>query len=887
MHRRLAWIILRILAAIVVLSACAPGAASTPPAPAQGQAAPSSAAPATSAPANSAPAAAVSPTPTAAPAGPKSDALIDAALKKGDISEETALVYKVYAQFTDARLPSAYQGLADINTDSHILDVVQAQFSSLSAEAKRNVLPYLVPPVYQGAWGPPAADGSGGVTTINLPCTKIETDKWDSTSAMHSPVRFWWLKSRPGDASIANSFLLAMDDDVWPKLTAVMGRTPLADGGAQCSGGGPEMDVYITPQIARSYAASYFPPGCRNTPSYIVLNPGVTNAILAHEFMHAIQWSYNTSADCMYPGNYAWLAEATASWAQNYVYPSSNEEHAYIPWFYDGGSGGNPPALDLRNDAHEYGAHLFFFYLTNHFGDPGIVKTAWDNTTAMKSVPAVDKAIPGGLDAVFGDFALLNVIEPPYDEYQRWDNLNVKPSSSSLVKDQLATYQLYAVADKINSLAIKYEWYTFADDARLVTFFNGLTYKLDKEPIDQYIGVTPIKDGTTKYKFTALDPKDYQGVKIQAYFKVAGDTDWQVEDWTIKPYVTFCRDAQAEKLTDLIVITSNSSQEYDYQKAGTYESTLQTFDIGCWRYGGDASFKSTGKGEGGEYTDEQTIPNVAFERTDVHPNIPYPFLRFKVAEGEWQRTYNYTGYENGCTGSGQTQTSLANSTGDLFILYGAVDGESDRRYMGEANANKSVTVNFKCPDGSPSSGVPSQPWFFTDVLAQLLEKKYIIPNGGKLEGSDDMLSEVDNARMVYKWNLETLAEPAGGGGSDSSSTGSEPPAGQGSPGGGGGGDSQEPATPSLPGVPDYPNVEFAQQPTMGTLMIMTTDSADQVATFYRDALIAQGWTDMGGKGAAAGPVMVLAFSKGSSMISITINSQGSGQTMFMISTVTQ
>ncbi len=305
----------------------------------------------------------LSPTPSSTePAVPsQSDQLIDDALTEGEIDAQTALVYKVYAQFSDSRLPEKFKGSVNLNTDSHILDEIEAQYSTLSPENQAIVLPFLVPPVYQGAWGPPAEGSSGGVVTIKLPCSKVDTDKWDSISAMHSPVRFWWLKSRPDDAAIASKFMTAMDDDIWPKLTTVMGRTPLTDESAQCNGGGSEFDIYITPQIARSYAAAYFPPGCRETPSYIVLNPSVSDAILAHEFMHAIQWSFNTSADCMYPGNYAWMAEATASWAQDYVYPDSNEEHDYVPWFYQGG--GQPPALTLRNDKHEYGANIFFFYL--------------------------------------------------------------------------------------------------------------------------------------------------------------------------------------------------------------------------------------------------------------------------------------------------------------------------------------------------------------------------------------------------------------------------------------------------------------------------------------------------------------------------------------------
>jgi hypothetical protein len=687
--------------------------------------------------------------------------------------------------------------------------------------------------------------------------------------------------------------MTAMDDEIWPKLTGLMGRVPLPDGSTQCNGGSPEFDVYVTPVVARSYAAAYFPPGCRATPSYIVLNPGVSDAILAHEFMHSLQWSYNTSADCMYPGEYAWLAEATASWSQNYVYPASNEEHTYVPWFYNGGSGGEPPSLDLRNDSHEYGAHVFFFYLTHHFGQPEIVRTAWDNTTSMKSLPAVDKAIPGGIDAVWGDFAVENMVEPPNDQYQTWDQLNVKPSGSSLTEGKTAANTTYEVADQINYLSIKYVRFTFSEDSRLVTFFNGLSYKLEDEPINTYMGTLPINDGTTQYKFTAISPEDSKGIKIQAYFKIAGETDWQVEDWTGKPYVSFCRDAQSERLSDLIIITSNSAQDYGIVKTGAYGSRLAVSDIGCWRYGGDASLLSTGAGEGGKYTDQQTIPNVAFERTEVHPNIPYPILHFKVAEGQVDRTYNYTASNDPCVGNGKSNVSLTKSSGpsfgnDLFILYGAMSGPSVRRYSGSANSKENINVTFQGCDGAPSAAIPPQNWFAADILSQLLKKSYLVPTGGTFEGSDNMLEEVSDAQMTYKWHFESLSESGSSGGAQSDSDPSQPPAGD--PSTSPGSDSSVPQSPQTAGssdVPKYPNAtDLPVQNASGMLLITTTDSQEKVAQFYRDQLTAQGWIDGSTAGNSSADLISLFFAKDTKLISIMISTKD-GTTTIMIKEIGQ
>jgi hypothetical protein len=816
-------------------------------------------------------------TATTYPGAPKSDDLINDALSKGEIDPQTALMYKVYAQFSDPRLPAAFKGSADLHTDSHIIDQLQADFPTLSPETQAAMLPFLMPPSYQGAWGPPAEGSNGAVQQINLLCSKIETDKWDSTSAMHSPVRFWWLKSRPEDAAIANRFMTAMDDEIWPKLTGLMGRVPLPDQDAQCNGGGSTFDIYITPQIARSYAAAYFPPGCRETPSYIVMNPATTDGILAHEFMHAIQWSYNTAADCMYPGEYAWLAEATASWAQDYVYPDTNEEHRYIPWFYDGGTAGQPPVLTIKNDAHEYGALLFFFYLTHHFDQPGLVKTAWDNTLSMKSVDAVDRAIPGGLDAVWGDFAIDNVVEPPRDDYQVWDQLNVKPGGTSLTSYAANPTNTYKVTENIDHLSIQYAWFTFSENARLVTYFNGLTYQLDDEPINTYMGVLPIKDGTTQFKFTAMSPEDVKGVKIQAYFKIAGDTSWQVEDWTDKPYMAFCRDAVDERLTDLVIVTSNSSPDNDVYVSGKYASNLYVSDVGCWRYGGTASMQSTGSGEGGSYTDQQTIANVAFERTESHPNIPYPYLHFSVVDGQMERAYQYQSTDGECSGSGEAHTALSQpgSSGyanDLFVLYGATSGPSAFRYSGEANANQSLQVDFQCPDGASQSAIPSLPWFYVDVLSQILPKVYTFGEDGILEGSDDLLQSVDAADMQYQWHFESLYQTASSGASqpdinaptsvphDSSSSGSAS-------------STQSPSSTSLGDVPEYPHAESSQiEPVSGMLILTTQDSKETVAEFYRDQFTALGWQDGSTPAGTTEDMITLMFAKDSKMVTIMISS---------------
>ncbi|MEN6571040.1 MAG: hypothetical protein ABFD24_04275 [Anaerolineaceae bacterium] len=851
-------------------------------------------------------------TPTAGAASPSSNELIAAAEKSGEISSETALEYQVFAQFTDPRLPAKFQGSPDTRPDSHIVAILQSRYNSLSPEAQKAMRPFMIPPIYKGSWADPATkqtsipnsksphglivaqaqastpgrEGARSTPFKNpLPCNDIDTERWDYKTAMHSPVRFWWQKDRPGDEQVVNRLITAMDDDIWPKLTSLMGA-PLSDEGLACNGGSGDLDVYVSPNISRSEAPQLTPPGCKETPAYINLNPGETNDTLAHEFMHTIQWSYATAVDCMYPGDYAWLAEATAEWSQDYVYPGTNQEHEVVKDFFTDGSAGQTAPLELYNynSNHQYGTYLFFFYLTHKFNDPSLVATAWKNATAMKSLDAVDKAIPGGYDEVFAEFAAKNVDEPPEDNYQLWDNLNMKPSGAGMTTGAVST-GTYIDAKEIGHLAISYNWYTFEEDARLVTFFNGLTYKMDVTPMEEQMGVVKIDDGTKKYKFEKDDSEENKKVKIQALYRVAGETEWHLEDWTDQPYVSFCRDALKERLTDLIVITSNSSQDQAAVTHGGYYSTLHTQNIGCYQYGGDASMDFTGQGEAGDFTDTQTIPNVVFERTDEHPNIPYPILHFKVKEGTLNRSYGIQSYESGCSGSGTSNPMLTSSPyafgNDLYILYGAESGKSKSRYSGEANTGVPVVVNFTGCNGAPPGSVPPQNWFSPDILSEILEKVYTVASDGSIKGADNLLKDVQNAIMKFTWNLVALQESPG-----TNSTAFEatvpPNPGNGSSGSAGSsGSTESSGKDSLPGVPDYPNAEISKIVTGGMLIVSTKDTPDQVVQWYTDELAKQGWSLENKSGGTGEDPVNMIFKKGNSILQIIINAS-EGTTSVMI-----
>ena len=93
----------------------------------------------------------------------------------------------------------------------------------------------------------------------------------------------------------------------------------------------------------------------------------------AHEFFHAIQFGYDTGEDI-------WLMEGSAVWAEDQVYPAINDYLQYLPF-----SAIPRPTVPVDYKGvtssdlfFRYGAVLFWKFLSERFGDPGIIRRVWE-----------------------------------------------------------------------------------------------------------------------------------------------------------------------------------------------------------------------------------------------------------------------------------------------------------------------------------------------------------------------------------------------------------------------------------------------------------------------------------------------------------------------------
>lgn len=632
------------------------------------------------------------------PTGPSSFGLIDAALSSGALDAETALVYKVYASFGDPRLPATYKGDDSRVLDTGIIEVVRQQFQSLSAPTQALLVPFLKTPDEPDSWVALGLGGEGGGSPLRL--SEIRPSQsppiaWNTVASANGKVKVWWQQRRPLDEPKARAIAGAMDSPIWPDLTGLMAREPLPDNG---SGGDNRLDIYLV-RIGDYGQAVSLPPHCKKMPAYMLVDArkGGLFQTVAHEFMHAIQFSYGVANGCVVPGEYQWWAEASATWAEDYVYRSKNSEQPYAWAFLN-----DPkmPLEDTTEQLHPYGAYLWPFFLarSSSIPNPEVVKAIWDNTETSGALDAHNAAISFGFEHQWPLFVLYNWNLEPVDYYKQWDGL-IEHAMVTGGEDATlggSEYDEIRSASKVRHLSAQYYRYPFpaGTDVRTAAFFNGLTWKLSKENI----GSASPNDFYT-YVGREVPENQRKGGRVQALFKIGGQ--WQPpEDWTYIPVMWFCLDRTSTRIEELVVIYSNS--EYD-TASPTYELTpqdeaplLYISNMACLRWEGWSEIVNIFDG----VTMTVRADNITWE----NPVEMYlPVLEYLLLPGGTV-TWTVSGTDSeGCIWSGSATAPVDMSNGWLRTYNFTYSGTLYRAYQGGGANYDTVTMTADCPGPPPET----------------------------------------------------------------------------------------------------------------------------------------------------------------------------------------
>lgn len=252
-----------------------------------------------------------------------------------------------------------------------------------------------------------------------------------TTSGSHAPS--------PADTNPANGIpdwvdhTLAESERVWGREVTTLGyKQPLPDTSSSPNGGGSQLDIYLADVGALSlygYCTSDDPkldrpltPARRGVSAYCVVDNDYTGfpahsplenlrVTVAHEFFHAVQFAYDFYED-------RWLMEATATWVEDVVYDAIDDNRQYLdrsPLAQPG------KPLDLGGSGYQYGAWIFFRYLSERYGD-SIIRGIWQraddtpdqvstndlSTYSLRAIDATLRMRGTSLAIVFGSFAAAN-----------------------------------------------------------------------------------------------------------------------------------------------------------------------------------------------------------------------------------------------------------------------------------------------------------------------------------------------------------------------------------------------------------------------------------------------------------------------------------------------
>lgn len=680
---------------------------------------------------------------------PSSFALIEQARQRGEIGEETALIYRVFATFGDPRLPARYRGDDSDIIDSDAVSEATLRFAELSPAARETLVPFLIPPVYKGSWYDLRINGQAAAAGIPDAMVNLITDRCkELAQGLLVPLEtdhfvIWHPPLDNRFAERAFQISVNLETRIYPILTGLF-REPLSDAGLGCNPKDGRLDIYIPydpipGKNAVAVVSVYPDQGCKATPTYmLVLQEHWSEvSVLAHELMHMIQRSYDPTAECYHN----WWKEATAHWAMDYfenVDPQADDqvEHRYAESYLTVAN----YQLVLADGKHEYGAYLWPFYLSHYTGSyrPELIAEIFAATEAPGAgtlYQVINDRIAGGWETRWPDFAVHNLNLAPKNFYEQWDHFpyhwgswssfgDTTPLSQD--EDPYYVYPLTSAPFRIGDLGIFYQGLAVRNDVRLLAIANP------------FVGV-PF-------------------MRLQAMIKRPGQ-GWQgPEDWSARKWTVLCQDDPAEKVEQIILMVSNSNWQRltDYEEAPSRMRVVVS-DLSCAGWQGTANWQLEGESAGPDVVLSYMLRGEAAPTFTLSKRT----LAGDVLQLEYQPTSGTASWTTTVTArnlqSGQTATctragggALTPALGTLVITEDLSGEEMNRRFFGSGL----VPAPDRCPGLDAWTHVP---WLTTDIRDTGLRPWPPSP-ANRLRGSDSLSAsgEGHSSTTTSAWDFRTV-----------------------------------------------------------------------------------------------------------------------------------
>ena len=695
--------------------------------------------------------------------GFSSFALINRALEAGAIDAETADRYRMFAAFSDTRLPAAYRG-DDRNMSGLPPEVagVGERMRTYSAATQAELAPFFARPADDGSWitlstvpgqDPVGADGEerdfgfGGDPATSAPGGPAADERapyegapheaaapgptrvkpavvtWQTVSAVGGKAKVWWQDRYTGDDAIARGLANELTSVIWPRLTGLMAQEPVTDAGFVNNGGDGALDVYLVHAPTGPTATWGSPwlgvamPAAASAPChparYLLIDTGSIPLgdantygviqVATHELMHAVTFAYRVRTGCPV----LWVGEASGDWASNWLYPLTDGEHP----------DGNKFMLDIEyqidnamtpgGTARDYGGHIFHLFLQEATGGTGFMPRMWTNFKTMDVLEGIDAAIPGGFEKSWPRFLNSLWNRPPVDApdgFKQWDRypIGTRPAGGQKVV-------------RVTSM-IQKDTITFiqADPARAVI-----------AP-----GVQAIAG---HYRDFVFDPS----VRAVMFFNTIREealtqgTVWAIEKihgtWRQPLELTqewqrfWCRDNPQEDLEELVLIFGNIDWKTRQPANPRQPPKIESHPIGCSDWTGTTSKTVvTDVPEQGITIREHVTSTIRFELDPllVEPGLPPEHWKSVGGILSWDITVS-----GRCSGGKSGGTSIIPDPVEHFATMSLWRDDSGRMHHSAAGHWLDADPRYpvSCPEGPAELLSPTIGTFFTsDVVGDTL-----------------------------------------------------------------------------------------------------------------------------------------------------------------------
>ena len=657
----------------------------------------------------------------------KSEALIAQALGAGSIDTEQALIYRVYAQFGDTRLPAAYAGAPGAAPDHMLLREVAAKLPTLSQGAQDVLRPFFLPPIYAQSWyaqqlgtlAPQAAPSRSTAQSARVrPADIIANCDFAAhplfigrVSTDHFNVFYIGPPFFDKNKELAD-LVAAVAEEVYTAETGLLGREPQPDTGVACNGGDAKVDIYLTLGKDPHTLAQTVPykATCDNTPSFILLNEfssiffaaylspngqarDAVKSVVGHEFLHVLQFAMSRDASC---DDRRWFDEATAEWAMDYVVPTFGSNQLAAPGLEDGypavaskrRSGGFLAEYlytgHLRSiekgvpDNFGYADYLFFQFLARKY-QPSTIKQIYDTmANGFSSVDAISLSVD--MKTAWPEFAksLWNDVENKVLDYWQTEDgydfglYDVFHNASSL---KGAPSNLKPL--DVDQLSKPDAVFTLLDNALLAS--KSGDYEIaPRSMIYEELRFTDATVHSVVFANPIAGTPNNDFMTLWVVKKIGGK--WKTpEDWTKDDFKAFCLDQKDERIEELLVIVSNSEvapkTEQPFRISLRAPMQVSTSNVGCWRFEGTASTTTTSAT--GPVTVESAT--VTFDRFQNQPplNLPDSGLssgyNLLTASKGGSVSFSISGFDtqSGCSLTGNANAAMTgDNDGSLILNFG-------------------------------------------------------------------------------------------------------------------------------------------------------------------------------------------------------------------------